>query len=148
MPTLTPLSRAIKLTALFCWPAISAANDAFQLPAMDIRALVDTDVRGMPGAANILGSETLESYKPYTLHDALDFVPGVRTIDDDLLGLRSGIGIRGAPPRRSRKVLLLEDGTPINNSAYLDSGAHYTPPSSVSTGSKCSRVPARSSTGR
>jgi len=55
-------------------------------------------------------------------------VPGVRTIDDDTAGRRSGIGIRGAPPRRSRKTLLLEDGTPINASTYLDSSAHYTPP--------------------
>src|SRR5690606_10021086 len=57
-----------------------------------------------------------------------DFVPGVRTINDDALGRRSAIGIRGAPPRRSRKTLLLEDGTPINASTYLDSSAHYTPP--------------------
>lgn len=128
MPSLTPVARAIKLTALLCWPALSAANDVLQLPTMDVRALVDTDLQGMPGAANVLGRETLETFKPHTLHDAFDFVPGVRTIDDDVLGLRSGIGIRGAPPRRSRKVLLLEDGTPINNSAYLDSGAHYTPP--------------------
>lgn len=128
MPSPTPVARAIKLTALLCWPALSAANDVLQLPTMDVRALVDTDLQGMPGAANVLGRETLETFKPHTLHDAFDFVPGVRTIDDDVLGLRSGIGIRGAPPRRSRKVLLLEDGTPINNSAYLDSGAHYTPP--------------------
>lgn len=60
--------------------------------------------------------------------DALDFAPGVHTIYDDVLGRRSGIGIRGAPSRRSRKVLLLEDGVPINASTYLDPGAHYTPP--------------------
>jgi Fe(3+) dicitrate transport protein len=70
----------------------------------------------------------MERLRPYTLHDAFDFVPGVRTIDDDALGRRSGIGIRGAPPRRSRKTLLLEDGTPINASTYLDPSAHYTPP--------------------
>ncbi|MEP4393632.1 TonB-dependent receptor plug domain-containing protein, partial [Marinobacter sp.] len=95
---------------------------------LDVRSLVPTSVEGMPGAASVLTRDQIDVYKPYTLHDALDFVPGVRTIDDDVLGRRSGIGVRGAPPRRSRKVLLLEDGTPINNSAYLDSGAHYTPP--------------------
>ncbi|RHW22122.1 TonB-dependent receptor family protein [Pseudomonas jilinensis] len=131
MPALTPIARAVKLTALLCLPGLTLAQTSeqpLQLPSMDVRSLVPSEVQGMPGAANLLSRETLDTYKPYSLHDAFDFVPGVRTIDDDVLGLRSGIGIRGAPPRRSRKVLLLEDGTSINNSAYLDSGAHYTPP--------------------
>ncbi|MFC3607818.1 TonB-dependent receptor family protein [Stutzerimonas tarimensis] len=124
-------STALRLSLLMCTPALALAqtgDDSLVLPSMDVRSLVPDSVQGMPGAANLLGRDTLDTYKPYTLHDAFDQVPGVRTIDDDVLGLRSGIGVRGAPPRRSRKVLLLEDGTPINNSSYLDSGAHYTPP--------------------
>jgi len=81
-----------------------------------------------PGAATVFTADEIEELRPYTLHDAFDFVPGVRTIDDDVLGRRSGIGIRGAQPRRSRKVLLLEDGVPINAASYLDTSAHYTPP--------------------
>ncbi|MEX2469279.1 MAG: TonB-dependent receptor, partial [Pseudohongiellaceae bacterium] len=73
-------------------------------------------------------AEEIAAWRPYTLHDALSFIPGVRTIDDDVLGRRSAIGVRGAPPRRSRKTLLLEDGTPINFSTYLDPSSHYTPP--------------------
>lgn len=98
------------------------------LPSIDIRVLVPEDIRYAPGAATKLTADEITELRPYTLHDALDAVPGVRTIDDDALGLRSGIGIRGAPPRRSRKTLLLEDGTPINASTYLDSDGHYTPP--------------------
>lgn len=96
--------------------------------SIDVRATVPPDIRDTPGAASTMTGEDIQELRPYTLHDALDFVPGVRTIDDDPLGRRSGIGIRGAPPRRSRKTLLLEDGTPINASTYLDPGAHYTPP--------------------
>ncbi len=126
-----PYPTLVQLSLLMCMPALAVAQqDAapLELPSLDVRSLVPENVQGMPGAASLLPRETIDTYKPYSLHDALDFVPGVRTIDDDVLGLRSGIGVRGAPPRRSRKVLLLEDGTPINNSAYLDSGAHYTPP--------------------
>ncbi|HBM50099.1 MAG TPA: hypothetical protein DD385_08155 [Marinobacter sp.] len=128
---LKPIIRAVRFAVLASVPGIVMAQqtgEAVYLPALDVRSLVPTSVEGMPGAASVLTRDQIDVYKPYTLHDALDFVPGVRTIDDDVLGRRSGIGVRGAPPRRSRKVLLLEDGTPINNSAYLDSGAHYTPP--------------------
>lgn len=127
----SPLCCAIRLSFLAVLPAAGFAQGVGgveSLQAIDVRSVVPSSADGMPGAASVLNSETIETYKPYTLHDAFDFVPGVRTIDDDVLGRRSGIGVRGAPPRRSRKTLLLEDGTPINNSAYLDSGAHYTPP--------------------
>ncbi len=98
------------------------------LEALQIRALLLDDVSSTPGAATVLTDTEVEFYRPLTLHDALDFTSGVRTIDDDALGRRSGIGVRGAPPRRSRKTLLLEDGTPISASNYLDPSAHYTPP--------------------
>lgn len=99
-----------------------------RLQALEVRALLLDDIIETPGAASVLSDHDIEAYRPQTLHDALDFVSGVRTIDDDALGRRSGIGVRGAPPRRSRKTLLLEDGTPISASNYLDPSAHYTPP--------------------
>lgn len=98
------------------------------LAPINVEETLPQRLEDTPGAASVLTDEDIESFRPYTLHDAFDVVPGVRTIDDDVLGLRSGIGIRGAPSRRSRKVLLLEDGVPINASTYLDPSAHYTPP--------------------
>jgi Fe(3+) dicitrate transport protein len=98
------------------------------IPTIEVREVLPADPDYAPGAASRLTAEEIEELRPYSLHDALDFIPGVRTIDDDALGRRAGIGVRGAPPRRSRKTLLLEDGTPINASTYLDPGAHYTPP--------------------
>jgi Fe(3+) dicitrate transport protein len=98
------------------------------LPPVHVRVIVADDPIHTPGAASLVTRAEMERLRPPTLHEALSLVPGVRTIDDDVLGLRSGIGIRGAPPRRSRKTLLLEDGSPINGSTYLDPGAHYTPP--------------------
>jgi Fe(3+) dicitrate transport protein len=93
---------------------------------------VEVTVRGAahetPGAASVLTDEDLRTLRPFTLHDALRLLPGVRALDDDVLGRRAGIAVRGAPTRRSRKTLLLEDGIPINASAYLDPSAHYTPP--------------------
>ena len=95
---------------------------------VNVEAIVPDEVRQTPGAASLVRDAHLQVMRPYTLHAALALVPGVRTIDDDVLGRRSGIGVRAAPPRRSRKTLLLEDGTPINASTYLDPSGHYTPP--------------------
>lgn len=105
-----------------------AATDTEELPTIHIRGIVPADLSETPGAAARLTAEQLAALRPYTLHDAFAFISGVRTIDDDVLARRSAIGIRGAPARRSRKTLLLEDGTPINFSSYLDPSAHYTPP--------------------
>lgn len=108
--------------------AVADAAPRLEATPITVEASVPDEVTGTPGAASRLSAEQIDTLRPYTLHDALDFVPGVRHIDDDVLGRRSGIGIRGAPSRRSRKTLLLEDGVPINASAYLDPSAHYTPP--------------------
>src|SRR5690606_30355851 len=107
---------------------IAHSQPADDLPTIVVREVMPAGRDSAPGAAARLADDQLRAMRPYSLHDALDFVPGVRTIDDDAAARRSGIGIRGAPPRRSRKTLLLEDGTPINASTYLDSSAHYTPP--------------------
>ena len=98
------------------------------LPTIDVQEILPPSIDAAPGATAVLTAEEIEKLRPLTLHDTLNFMPGVRTLDDDVFGRRSGIGIRGAPARRSRKVLLMEDGTPINASTYLDPSAHYTPP--------------------
>lgn len=98
------------------------------LPTVEVWGVAPQGPQSVPGAVSVLTAEQIEELRPYTLHDALEFIPGVRTLDDDILGRRSGIGVRAAPTRRSRQVLLLEDGTPINASTYLDASAHYTPP--------------------
>lgn len=101
---------------------------AHELDPVVVTAILPESLSRTPGSGVVLHQDDLERMRPYTLHDAFDFAAGVRTIDDDATGRRSGIGIRGAPARRSRKVLLLEDSSPINAATYLDPSAHYTPP--------------------
>ena len=52
----------------------------------------------------------------------------MHVINDDGFGQHGGIGIRGSPPRRGRKVLIMEDGHTINMSLWLDPSVHYVPP--------------------
>lgn len=108
--------------------AVDADDEVEVLRVLDVREILPEDVQYAPGAASMLTDHEIEELRPFTLTEALDFIPGVRTIQDDVLNRRSNIGIRGANPRRGRKVLLLEDGMPITAATYLDPDAHYTPP--------------------
>ena len=122
----------VPLMATTSWAQPDDAPDtaaaSTRLGSVLVEGTIAGDISDVPGAATVLDADEIKALRPYTLHDALRYVPGVRTLDDDALGRRSGIGIRGAPTRRSRKTLLLEDGVPLNAAAYIDGSGHYTPP--------------------
>jgi Fe(3+) dicitrate transport protein len=98
------------------------------LEPLVVTGLLPDQLALTPGAGAILLADEIERLRPANLHQAAAFVPGLRAIDDDASGRRAGIGLRAAPARRSRKVLLLEDNIPVNGATYLDPAAHYTPP--------------------
>lgn len=95
---------------------------------INARQTLPGDLQNYAGAGSRVTSQDLEEQRPLTGHEALARVPGVITVNDDGIGRHGGIGIRGTPYRRSRKVLVMEDGQPINFAPYLDSSSHYTPP--------------------
>jgi Fe(3+) dicitrate transport protein len=82
----------------------------------------------VPGSAQIIGSEDLARQNPFTINEALRQVPGLYPRDEEGLGLRPNIGIRGLNPTRSTKVLLLEDGLPLSFAPYGDNASYYHPP--------------------
>jgi Fe(3+) dicitrate transport protein len=90
--------------------------------------IVPADLQDYAGAASRVTTQDIELLHPLNNHEALASVPGVVAITDDGLARHSGIGIRGSNFRRSRKVLVMEDGQSINLSTYLDPSVHYTPP--------------------
>lgn len=82
----------------------------------------------LPGSFDVLGKDDLVLTRPLTVNEALRKVPGVAVRDEEGLGLRPNIGIRGLNPTRSTKVLLLEDGLPITYAPYGDNASYYHPP--------------------
>jgi len=98
------------------------------LPPINAKSIIPGDLQNAQGGASRITTDQLEEQRPLTTHEALARVPGVVTVNDDGFARHSGIGVRGSPFRRSRKVLVMEDGVPINFSTYLDSSTHYTPP--------------------
>jgi Fe(3+) dicitrate transport protein len=85
-------------------------------------------LRGIPGSATVVRARQLALLAPLSVKDALRTVPGVHVVDEDAFGLNLNIGVRGLQPRRSSRVLLLEDGMPIHLGPYADPSAHYHPP--------------------
>ncbi|MCZ8131043.1 MAG: TonB-dependent receptor [Steroidobacteraceae bacterium] len=82
----------------------------------------------IPGSGQIIDREALEAARVYTINEALRQVPGVLARDEEGMGLRPNIGIRGLNPTRSSKVLLLEDGLPLAFAPYGDNATYYHPP--------------------
>jgi Fe(3+) dicitrate transport protein len=85
-------------------------------------------LRRLPGSVDIVDRETLERANVLTTNEALRKFAGVHVRDEEGLGLRPNIGIRGLNPTRSTKVLLLEDGIPLTYAPYGDNSSYYHPP--------------------
>lgn len=84
-----------------------------------------------PGSAAFIESEVLKKQNNTDIGRILSKVPGVYIQEEDGLGLRPNIGLRGAHPHRSKKVTLLEDGILIGPAPYSASAAYYFPTPSL-----------------
>jgi Fe(3+) dicitrate transport protein len=100
----------------------------YRLAAVSVTGRTRADLDAIPGAATVVGPAVLRERAPISVMDALRTVPGVQTADEDPFGLNLNVGIRGLPPRRSSRTLLLEDGVPILLGPYGDPSMHYAPP--------------------
>ncbi len=109
----------------------AASRDTVRTPA----ALPEIEVIGrpdrlarIPGAGIVLHQRLLAGSRVFTTAEALRKAPGIHVRDEEGLGLRPNIGIRGLSPSRSTTVMLLEDGIPFTLAPYGDNGAYYHPP--------------------
>lgn len=112
---------------------LSATSQAFAdqatelvLPRVDV---IGTQVQLLktPSSATIIEQDELESSHVLTVNEALRKAPGVVVRDEEGLGIRPNISIRGLNPTRSTKVLLLEDGIPLSFAPYGDNASYYFP---------------------
>ncbi len=85
-------------------------------------------LREIPGSGALIDDEELERSRVFTVNEALRQVPGLTVRDEEGLGLRPNIGIRGLNPTRSSEVILLEDGLPLTYGLYGDNASYSHPP--------------------
>lgn len=114
--------RRVRLTLL-----VGTLSEDVRVMATEV-AGTHQQLRRIPGSVDIVDRETLERSRVFTTHEALRKVPGLHLRDEEGLGLRPNIGIRGINPTRSTKVLLLEDGIPLAYAPYGDNASYYHPP--------------------
>lgn len=124
---------AVALLALCLLPARAtesgAAAAARPTELAEITVLGSRErLQTIAGAGSLLDADTLQRSRVLTINEALRKVPGVVARDEEGLGLRPNIGIRGLNPTRSTKVLLLEDGLPLTFAPYGDNASYFHPP--------------------
>ena len=111
-------------------PDISLTSRPFQLAPVEIIGKAWAVNKKLTGTATLLEPASIELIRPVGTQELLELVPGINGYADDGFGnSRLSIGIRGLNPRRSARVLILEDGVPIQPAVYIYPNAYYNPPS-------------------
>ena len=120
--TLTPDStRTLDITLL---------SHPFELAPIEIIGEASQVNDKLTGTVALMEPQTVELIHPVGTQELLELMPGINGYADDGFGnSRLSIGIRGLNPRRSARVLILEDGVPIQPAVYIYPNAYYNPPS-------------------
>ncbi len=110
-------------------PTVALVTDPIQLLPIEVIGRSPRVYRKLPGAVSRLEAEKVNLISPIGTQELLEMVPGINGYaDDGFSNSRLSIGIRGLNPRRSSRVLVLEDGVPIQPALYVYPNMYYNPP--------------------
>ncbi|MGH7753776.1 MAG: TonB-dependent receptor plug domain-containing protein, partial [Gemmatimonadales bacterium] len=98
------------------------------LAGIDVVGARGTSLARLPGSATAIDRYELEQIQPLSANEVFKRVPGVHVQEEEGMGFRANIGVRGLDPDRSRTVLMLEDGVPVALAPYGEPEMYYTPP--------------------
>ncbi|MEM6606112.1 MAG: TonB-dependent receptor plug domain-containing protein, partial [Pseudomonadota bacterium] len=119
------------VTSLWALNAASQSVDTASPPAEEIEEVlvmgIFEDPSRIAGSAHRIDQAELESFRYTDVNRILNFVPGVYVREEDGVGLRPNIGLRGASAERSVKVMLMEDGVPLSPAPYSAPAAYFFP---------------------
>jgi Fe(3+) dicitrate transport protein len=82
-------------------------------------------LKEIAGTVNVVTKEEIQLARPKNASEILRRVPGVNILEEYGQGLRPNIGIRGMNPTRSRNILVLVDGMPIQPALFGDPAMYY-----------------------
>lgn len=103
-------------------------NDQYyHMPQVDIVERRNQLNSNTPGSISTIDEKTLSEINPISGNEVFRQVPGVHVVDEEGMGLRINIGIRGLDPDKSRNTLILEDGIPVALGPYGEPEMYYTP---------------------
>ncbi|MFB6277905.1 MAG: TonB-dependent receptor domain-containing protein [Salinibacter sp.] len=108
---------------------VQLKSAVLELPGLQITGATRADRATLPGAASTVRAAELEQMNPIGAQEAIASEPGVYGFADDGMGqTRMSISIRGLQSRRTQRVLVMEDGMPIQPAPYVFSPLYYNPP--------------------
>ncbi|MGL6043802.1 MAG: TonB-dependent receptor family protein, partial [Sandaracinobacteroides sp.] len=109
--------------------AVAAPARAAEAAPPDIVVIGSAErLLDISGSGAVITAQDLQRSRVLSVNDALRQVAGIFPRDEEGIGARPNIGIRGLNPTRSSKVLLLEDGIPLSFAPYGDNASYYHPP--------------------
>lgn len=103
-------------------------TSAVDMPQIEIVSQRDRLLSSVPGSVARMGSGSIRKIAPVSANELFRKIPGLNVVDEEGIGLRLNIGIRGLDPDRSRNVLMLEDGIPVALNPYGEPEMYFTPP--------------------
>jgi Fe(3+) dicitrate transport protein len=112
---------------LFLTALGSAGPARGESPPVNEVTIAGTRLARTPGSAHVVTERQLERYEYDDAQAIARQVPGVYVRQEDGVGLRPNIGIRGANPDRSKKLTLMEDGILFGPAPYSAPAAYYFP---------------------
>tara|TARA_R110001599_G_scaffold116148_1_gene283566 strand:- start:1030 stop:3444 length:2415 start_codon:yes stop_codon:yes gene_type:complete len=107
--------------------ALTLEESTFQIPQVTIIATRDRLFTKIPGSVGYINPQELKLSNPINGNEVFRRITGVHVVEEEGIGLRANIGIRGLDPDRSRNVLILEDGIPVALNPYGEPDSYYTP---------------------
>jgi Fe(3+) dicitrate transport protein len=102
-------------------------ESGLEMPEIMVIANKDRVFSRVPGSVTYIDAKEIKTVNPLSGNEVLRRSPGVHVVDEEGLGMRANIGIRGLDPDRSRSVLVLEDGVPVALAPYGEPEMYYTP---------------------
>lgn len=99
----------------------------YSMPQIEVLSGRDRLFDRVPGSVAFVSAKQIEYTAPINGNEVFRRIPGIHVVDEEGVGLRANIGVRGLDPDRSRTVLILEDGIPVAIAPYGEPEMYYTP---------------------
>ena len=115
-------------------PNIVAESDSTKpiaLDAVEVLAESKSITSGMflrnAEPSDVVSKSELDQFRYTDIHRIVARIPGVYIAEEDGLGLRPNVGVRGTGSLRMEKLNLMEDGVLIAPAPYASPAAYYSP---------------------